>query len=81
MGDMQTINNQEPLAQKLQSAIAYLETILELYQRNESALKLAEQLQAVIGVIHEAVPKYPAENLFSNPKEYLRIERQRSSFG
>ena len=36
---------------KLQSATAYLETILEMYQRKEAPLKLAEQLQGVIGVI------------------------------
>jgi hypothetical protein len=37
----------------LQSATAYLETILELYQNKEAPLELAEHLQAVIGMIQK----------------------------
>jgi DNA-binding FrmR family transcriptional regulator len=48
---MQLKHNQEPLVHKLQSATAYVETILEMYQRKEAPLKLVEQLQGVIGMI------------------------------
>jgi hypothetical protein len=51
MEDIQAKHNREPLVHKFQSATAYLETILEMYQRKEAPLELAEQLQGVIGVI------------------------------
>jgi hypothetical protein len=51
MRGKQGIHNEAPLALKLHSATAYLETLLELYQRRETPMKLAEQLQGVIGMI------------------------------
>ena len=39
------------LALKLHSATAYLEALLGLYQRKETPMKIAEQLQGVIGMI------------------------------
>jgi hypothetical protein len=63
---MQLKHNQEPLVHKLQSATAYVETILELYQRNVrgsqtsrrsqrkvAPLELVQSLQAVVDVLHE----------------------------
>jgi hypothetical protein len=43
------MQRRDTLVQKLQSTTTYLETILEKYQNNEDPLKLAQQLQGVIG--------------------------------
>jgi hypothetical protein len=53
MKDILTRHKQDPLARKLQSATAYVETFLELYQSNEDPLELAGQLQAAIDVLRE----------------------------
>jgi hypothetical protein len=53
MRDMQLIHSQEPLAQKLQSAIAYMETFLEQYQRKEDPLELVQPLHTVMGMLQE----------------------------
>jgi DNA-binding FrmR family transcriptional regulator len=53
MKDIQAKHNREPLVPKFQSEIAQLEAILNLYQRKEDPLKLAQQLQAVIGTVNE----------------------------
>jgi DNA-binding FrmR family transcriptional regulator len=41
------------LVRKVQSAIAYLETIQEKYQDKEAPLKVVQLLQAVVGVLQE----------------------------
>jgi DNA-binding FrmR family transcriptional regulator len=50
---MQARHNQERLVAKLQSAIVYLETIMEVYQSKEDPLELVQALQSVIGVLKE----------------------------
>jgi DNA-binding FrmR family transcriptional regulator len=41
------------MTESFHSEIAQLEAILNLYQRKEDPLKLAQQLQAVIGTVNE----------------------------
>jgi hypothetical protein len=53
MKDIQTRSRQDPLARKLQSATAYGETFLELYQRKEDPLELIQPLQTVMGMLQE----------------------------
>jgi hypothetical protein len=53
MRDIQTRHKQDPLARKLQSATAYVETFLELYQRKEDPLELVQPLHAVMGMLQE----------------------------
>jgi hypothetical protein len=53
MKDIQTLYKQDPLARKLQSATAYVETFLELYQRKEDPLELVHPLQTVMGILQE----------------------------
>ncbi len=53
MKDIQARYKQDPLTRKLQSAIAYLETFLELYQRKEDPLALVQPLHAVMGMLQE----------------------------
>jgi NAD(P)H-nitrite reductase large subunit len=53
MKDIQARSKQEPLARKLQSATAYVETFLELYQRKEDPLELVQPLHAVMGMLQE----------------------------
>jgi DNA-binding FrmR family transcriptional regulator len=47
------MQRREPLARKLQSATAYLETIQEMYQDKAAPLELVEPLQAVLGMLQE----------------------------
>jgi hypothetical protein len=53
MKDIQTRSKQDPLARKLQSATAYVETFLELYHRNKDPLELVHPLQTVMGMLQE----------------------------
>jgi DNA-binding FrmR family transcriptional regulator len=41
------------LVRKLQSAIAYVETLQELYQRKEAPLEIVQSLQAAGGLLQE----------------------------
>ena len=47
------MQQQDTLVRKLQSATAYLETFMELYQRNEDPLELVEPLQVVMSMLQE----------------------------
>jgi hypothetical protein len=53
MKDIQARYKQDPLAQELRSAIALVETILELYQRNDDPLELVQSLHVVMGMLQE----------------------------
>jgi hypothetical protein len=53
MKDVQARYKQDPVAQKLQSATAYVETFLELYQRKEDLLALVQPLHTVMGMLQE----------------------------
>jgi hypothetical protein len=53
MKDIQVRSKQDPLARKLQSATASVETFLELYQRKEDPLALVQPLQRVMGMLQE----------------------------
>jgi hypothetical protein len=53
MKDIQTRYKQDSVARKLQSATAYLETFLELYQRKEDPLELIQPLHTVMGMLQE----------------------------
>jgi hypothetical protein len=53
MKDIQVRSKQDPLARKLQSATAYLETLLELYQRTEDPLELIQPLHTVMGMLQD----------------------------
>jgi hypothetical protein len=53
MIDIQAKHNQDPLTRKLQSATAYVETFLELYQRKEDPLELIQPLHTVMGMLQE----------------------------
>jgi NAD(P)H-nitrite reductase large subunit len=53
MKDIKARFKQGSLARKLQSAIAYVETFLELYQRKEDPLELVQPLEAVVGMLRE----------------------------
>jgi hypothetical protein len=47
------MQSRDTLVRKLQSATAYLETILALYQRKEAPLELVQLLQAMVSVVQE----------------------------
>ena len=53
MKDIQARYKQDPLTRKLESATAYVETFLELYQRKEDPLELVEPLDTVMGILQE----------------------------
>jgi hypothetical protein len=53
MKDIQARQKQDPLTRKLESATAYVETFLELYQRNQVPLELVEPLDTVMGILQE----------------------------
>jgi hypothetical protein len=53
MKDIQAKSKQDPLARKLQSATASVETFLELYQRKEHPLELVQSPHAVMGMLQE----------------------------
>jgi NAD(P)H-nitrite reductase large subunit len=78
MRDMQVIHTQEPLAQKLQSAIAYLETFLELYQRKEDPLELVQPLHTVMGMLQEIRREVLLQELTTvlNNEDLPRAERK-----
>jgi hypothetical protein len=50
---MPTKYNQDLIVRKLQSATAYLETIQEKYQDQETPLELIRPLHAVVSMLHE----------------------------
>jgi DNA-binding FrmR family transcriptional regulator len=51
--NMQLTHTQQPPLQRFQLATAQLGAVQKLYQRKEDPLKLAEQLQEVMGMVHE----------------------------
>jgi NAD(P)H-nitrite reductase large subunit len=53
MKDIQARYKQDPLTRKLESATAYVETFLELYQRKEDPLELVQPLHTVMGMLQE----------------------------
>jgi hypothetical protein len=53
MKDIRAKSKHVPLTRKLQSATAYVETFLELYQGNEDPLELIQPLHAVMGMLQD----------------------------